>query len=93
MIDLEGKRITSHRRNVSLTPREWDTLRTLMNHVGRIVTAQDLLEEAGGKRDGSEGENARTYITRLRKKLEPDPRNPRYILLERGFGYRLVEAD
>ncbi len=93
MIDLEGRRITSHRRDVNLTPREWDTLRTLMNRVGRIVTARDLLEEAGGKRNGSEGDNARTYITRLRKKLEPDPRNPRYILLERGLGYRLVEAD
>ncbi len=93
MIDLDGMKVTSHRRNVSLTPREWDTLRTLLNHVGRVVTPQNLLEEAGGRGDGREGDNARTYITRLRRKLEPDPRKPRYILLARGLGYRLVEAD
>ena len=93
MIDLEGRRVTSHRRVVSLTPREWKTLRTLMSPVGRTVAPRDLLEEAGGKREGSDGDNARTYITRLRRKVEPDPHNPRYIILERGRGYRLVEAD
>ena len=93
MIDLDGMKVISHQRNVSLTPREWATLRTLLNHVGRVVTPQNLLNEAGGRRIGVEGDNARTYITRLRRKIEPDLRNPRYILLMRGLGYRLVDAD
>ena len=85
--------MTSHQRIVSLTPREWATLRTLLKNVGRVVTPQNLLDESRRKRNGGEGDNARAYITRLRRKLEPDPRKPRYILLERGLGYRLVEAD
>ena len=93
MIDLDGMKVTSHQKNVRLTPREWATLRTLLDNVGRVVTPQNLLDETRGKRNGGAGDNARTYITRLRRKLEPDPRNPRYILLERGLGYRLVEAD
>ena len=93
MIDIEGMKITSHRRNVSLTHREWHTLRVLMNTPGRVVSPSSLLKEAGGKGNGAGGDIARTYISRLRRKLEPDPRNPRYILLERGLGYRLVEAD
>ena len=93
MIDLHSMKVTSHQRNVRLTHREWATLRTLLENVGRVVTPQNLLDEPRGKRNGGKGDNARTCITRLRKKLEPDPHNPRYILLERGLGYRLVEAD
>ena len=93
IIDLDGMKVTSHQRNVSLTPREWATLRTLLKNVGAIVTPQKLLDENDGKRNGGDGDNARTYIARLRRKLEPNPRNPRYILLERGLGYRLVDAD
>ena len=93
IIDLDGMKVTSHQRSVSLTPREWATLRTLLKHVGHVVTPQNLLDETRRKRDGRGGANARAYITRLRRKLEPNPRNPRYILLERGLGYRLVEAD
>ena len=90
-------KVTSHRRKVNLTYREWHTLRVLMNSPGRVVSPESLLREAGGKGNGKETapeeDATRTYISRLRRKLEPDPRNPRYILLERGLGYRLVEAD
>jgi len=93
MIDLEGMKVISHRRKVSLTHREWLTLRALMDSPGQIVSPESLLREAGGKANGAGGDAARTYISRLRRKLEPDPRNPRYILLECGLGYRLVEPD
>jgi len=93
LIDLEGMRVNSHNRPVQLTPREWATLRVLVKHAGRIVSSRQLLQEAWGTDYGDEGDYVRTYITRLRRKLESDPHHPRYILLERGLGYRLTDAE
>ena len=91
IIDLEGTRVTSHSRSVQLTPREWATLEVLVKYVGRVVSPRQLLQEAWGSDYGDEGDYVRTYITRLRRKL--DPHQPRYILLERGRGYRLTDAS
>ncbi len=93
LIDLERMRVTKQRHQVQLTPREWATLRVLVRHAGRVVSTRQLLQEAWGPDYGDEGDYVRTYITRLRRKLEPDPRHPSYILLERGLGYRLKAAD
>jgi two-component system KDP operon response regulator KdpE len=93
LIDLERMRVTKQRQQVQLTPREWATLRVLVRHAGRVVSTRQLLQEAWGPDYGDEGDYVRTYITRLRRKLEPDPRHPSYILLERGLGYRLKAAD
>ena len=93
LIDLETMRVTSHLQPVRLTPREWATLRVLVKYAGRIVSPRQLLQEAWGADYGDEGDYVRTYITRLRRKLEPVPHQPRYILLERGLGYRLVDAE
>lgn len=68
-------------------------LRVLVRNAGRVVSSEQLLQEAWGPDYGSEGEYVRAYITRLRRKLEPDPRNPRFILLNRGLGYRLTLGD
>lgn len=92
-IDLEGMRVNSHGRVVSLTPREWSALKVLVKYAGMVVSSRQLLQEAWGPDYGDEGDYVRTYVTRLRRKLEPDPQSPRYILLERGLGYRLVESD
>ena len=92
LIDLEGTRVMSHDRLVHLTPSEWALLRVLVEHAGRVVSSRQLLQEAWGPDYGDEGDYVRTYVTRLRRKLEPEPRRPRYILLERGLGYRLVEG-
>ena len=93
LIDLERMRVTMQRQPVQLTPREWATLRVLVRHAGRVVSTRQLLQEAWGPDYGDESDYVRTYITRLRRKLEPDPRRPRFILLERGLGYRLKTAD
>jgi two-component system KDP operon response regulator KdpE len=58
-----------------------------------VIYPRQLLQEAWGPEYPGEGDYIRTYITRLRKKLEVDSRDPRYILTERGLGYCLVEAD
>ena len=93
VIDLESMRVTSHLQPVQLTPREWATLGVLVKYAGRIVSPRQLLQEAWGSDYGDEGDYVRTYITRLRRKLEPEPHQPRYILLERGLGYRLADAE
>ena len=92
-IDLEGMHVVSHDRLVRLTPQEWSTLRVLVKYDGMVVSSRQRLQEAWGPDYGDEGDYVRTYITRLRRKLEPDLQQPRYILLERGIGYRLVKSD
>ena len=92
-IDLDNLHVTSHGQRIHLTPREWGVLRVLIKYAGRVVSPRQLLQEAWGQDYGNEVDFVRTYVTRLRGKLEPDPHNPRYILLERGLGYRLAEPD
>ena len=92
-IDIDNMYITSHGRRIQLTPREWGVLRVLIKYAGRVVSSRQLLQEAWGQEYGDEADYVRTYVTRLRKKLEPDPQNPRYIHLERGLGYRMAEPD
>ena len=89
-IDLEALIVTKQGRRVRLTPREWSLLRILLAHTGQVVSCQRLLQQAWGPSYGNEVDYVRTYIKRLRQKLETDPQRPRYILLERGLGYRLV---
>ena len=93
LIDLDNLRVLSHNQQIKLTPREWALLRVFVQHAGRVVSPRHLLQEAWGADYGDEKDYVRTYVTRLRRKLEPDPRHPRYILLERGLGYRLTDED
>ena len=93
LIDLEGMRVTSHHHPVQLTRQEWATLRVLVKYAGRIVSSRQLIQEAWGAEYGDAWDSVRAYITRLRRKLEPEPRMPRYILLERDLGYRLVDGE
>lgn len=90
-IDLEGAHVTVDGQPVRLTPHEWLVLRVLAKYIGQAVTSRQILQEAWGPDYGDEGDYIRAYISRLRRKLEPDPKHPRYILLERGFGYRLAD--
>jgi len=92
-IDLETLRITSCGQQVRLTRLEWAVLRVLLAHAGRVVSSHQLLQEAWGPEYGDERDYVRTYIHRLRLKLEPDHKQPRYILLERGLGYRLAVEE
>ena len=92
-IDLETLRITRCGQQVRLTRLEWAVLRVLVTCVGRVVSSHQLLQQAWGPEYNDEGDYVRAYIRQLRRKLEPDPRHPRYILLERGLGYRLAAAE
>ena len=91
-VDLDGLRVVSHGCSKQLTPREWALLRVFIKHAGQVVAPRTLLKEAWGPDYGDEGDYVRTYVNRLRRKIEPEPNQPRYLLLERGLGYRLVET-
>jgi two-component system, OmpR family, KDP operon response regulator KdpE len=75
---------------IHLTPTEWRVLELLMHNPGRLVTKRLLLITVWGT--GCERENGylRLYLCQLRKKLEPEPSHPRYLITERGMGYRFV---
>ena len=92
-VDLEYHRVTIDDKPVRLTAKEWAILRIMVDNVGRVVSPGQLLEEAWGPEYSGEADYVRSYIRRLRDKLEPDPQHPRHILLERGIGYRLVLPD
>ena len=91
-VDLDGLRVISHDCGKQLTPREWALLQVFIKYAGRVVAPRTLLQEAWGPDYGEEGDYVRTYVNRLRRKIEPEPQQPRYLLLERGLGYRLVET-
>jgi two-component system, OmpR family, KDP operon response regulator KdpE len=90
-IDLAAKRVTLHNGpDVRLTPTEWQLLEVLARHRGRLVTGRQLLQDVWGPSYGTETHYLRVYMAQLRRKLEPDPARPLYLLTEPGMGYRLV---
>ena len=91
-VDLDGLRVISHDCGKQLTPREWASLRVSIKYAGRVVAPRTLLQEAWGPDYGEDGDYVRTYVNRLRRKVEPEHQQLRYLLLERGLGYRLVET-
>ena len=75
---------------IRLTPTEWQVLELLVRSAGRLVTRQMLLTQIWGSEHIRDTGYLRLYLSQLRKKLEPDPASPRYLLTEPGMGYRLV---
>ena len=92
-VDLEIGAILSHGQVVTLTPMEWSVLAVLVRNAGRVVTQLQFLQEAWGPDYREEHDYVRTYISRLRRKLETNRSNPQYIISERGIGYRLVDPE
>ena len=91
-VDLAAKRVTREGADVRLTPTEWQLLEVLVRAAGRLVTQRQLLQEVWGPQYESESNYLRVYIAQLRRKLEPEPARPRYLLTEPGMGYRFQTA-
>jgi two-component system KDP operon response regulator KdpE len=90
-IDLGAKRVVrTDGRDVRLTPTEWQLLEVLARHGGLLVSGRQLLQDVWGPTYGTETNYLRVYMAQLRRKLEPDPARPRYLITEPGMGYRLV---
>jgi len=89
-VDLAAKLVTRDGSNVRLTPTEWQLLEALVRNRGRLVTQRQLLQDVWGPSYESETNYLRVYMAQLRRKLEPDPARPRYLLTEPGMGYRFA---
>src|SRR5262245_58597009 len=89
-IDFESRRIRSGKKTVRLTPKEFDLLRYLVSNAGKPVPHRELLQAVWGPDYGDQSDYLRVFITTLRKKIEPNPASPKYILTEPWIGYRFT---
>jgi DNA-binding response OmpR family regulator len=90
-IDFRQREVIVDGERIRLRPTEYRLLYHLVNNAGWVMTHEMLLSKVWGYEYRDEAGLLRLYITYLRKKIEPEPGNPRYILTERGVGYRFVD--
>ena len=92
-VDIEHRRVTLDGGELHLTRTEYGLLTALARNADRVVTDAMLLREVWGPEYGDEDHYLHVYVARLRKKLERDPQQPRYIVTEPGVGYRLITEE
>ena len=90
-VDLVRRIVKVGSRDVKLSPKEYELLRVLVQHAGKVLTHKFLLKELWD--DLTDAQYLRVYVRQLRQKVEPDPERPHYILTETGIGYRLRPPD
>jgi two-component system KDP operon response regulator KdpE len=94
VVDLAAKRVIREAAvgetsgDIRLTPTEWHLLEVLLRHPGKLLSQQQLLTDVWGPGYADAAGNLRLYMAQLRRKLEPDPARPRWLLTEPGMGYR-----
>ncbi|PYE25704.1 winged helix family two component transcriptional regulator [Rhizobium sp. PP-F2F-G20b] len=89
VVDLVRRIVKVRGQEVKMTPKEYDILRLLVQHSGRVLTHRFLLDKVWG--ETTDVQYLRVYVRQLRQKIEESPDQPRYILTETGVGYRLAE--
>lgn len=92
-IDFAMRRVTIEDQEVKLTPREYDLLRTLARHAGRVVTHRQVITAVWGAGAEVDAQFVRVLVAQLRQKVEAEPSRPRVVLTEPGVGYRLRVDD
>ena len=92
-VDLEKRAVHMNGRAVRLTRREFELLRLFVQNEGKLLTHRAILREVWGPAYQLESSYLHVHISQLRRKIEPDPARPRYLLNEPGAGYRLVNPD
>ncbi|MGE0038758.1 MAG: response regulator [Xanthobacteraceae bacterium] len=90
-VDLVRRIVKVADKEIKLSPKEYDLLRVLVQHAGKVLTHRFLLGELWD--DLTDAQYLRVYVRQLRKKIEADPERPQFILTETGIGYRLRAAD
>ena len=89
-IDLKTRELNVRGKGIELTPTEFDLFVYLARHPGQVFTRLQLLREVQGYTYDSFARTIDTHVKNLRRKIEADPKNPRYILTVHGVGYRFV---
>jgi two-component system, OmpR family, KDP operon response regulator KdpE len=89
-VDLAARRVFVKGTEIHLTRIEYKLLTTLIRHVGKVLTHQFLLAEVWGPQQAENTQHLRVFMAGLRRKIETDPAQPRYLLTEQGVGYRLT---
>ena len=89
-IDLAQRRVTVDAQEIKLTPTEYDIIKILAQNAGKVLTHRQLLKAVWGDTYSDDTHYIRVYIGQLRRKIEPNPTQPRYIVTESGVGYRLM---
>ncbi|MCZ7545935.1 MAG: response regulator transcription factor [Anaerolineae bacterium] len=92
-IDVVGRHVRVSGQRVHLTPTEFKLLTVLLENAGRVVPQRELLEQVWGREYIDDVYYPRVYVSQLRRKVEPDPANPIYILTEHRVGYRFERQD
>ncbi|HBG29125.1 response regulator transcription factor [Candidatus Macondimonas diazotrophica] len=90
-VDLVKRIVRVTDKEVKLSPKEYDILRVLVQHAGKVITHQHLLNQVWG--GSTDVQYLRVYVRQLRQKIERSPDGPQYITTETGVGYRLREAE
>jgi two-component system KDP operon response regulator KdpE len=92
-IDIDERRVVVAGKDVKLTPKEFDVLKYLVNRAGKVITHQALLQAVWGWESTDQLEYLRVFINQLRRKIEPDPHHPKYIITEPWVGYRFTPSE
>jgi len=92
VIDLAAKRVSRDGEDVRLTPTEWHLVEVLARNRGKLVTQRQLLDEVWGPSHERDTNYLRVFMAQVRRKLEPEPSQPRYFITEPGMGYRFELA-
>lgn len=90
-IDFEKRNVSIRDEEVHLTPIEYKLLTLLSQHAGKVLTHNYIMKEVWGSTIGNETQSLRVFMASLRRKIEDEPAQPRYILTEVGVGYRMVD--
>lgn len=93
VVDTLAHRVTLRGEPVRLTPKEYDLLRLLARHAGRVMTHRHILQTVWGPAHVEDAQYLRVFVRRLRQKVEAVPADPRLLLTEPGVGYRLAIPD
>lgn len=88
-VDFSARRVRVNGRDISLTPKQYDVLAYLARNAGKVLTHRQILQASWGGQYADEVDYVWTYVRRIRRRIEPEPSQPRFILTEPGVGYRM----
>ena len=92
-IDIARRRVRRAGEEIALTPTEFDILAFLARNAGLVVTQRMILEQVWGPEWAEDAQTLRVHVSNLRKKIEPRPSGPRFIITEPGVGFRFAAAE